>query len=522
MTTEIRETEQKYEAEGDVRLPPLDGLPRVAAVSGPEVETLTAEYYDTDDLRLLWAGSTLRRREGGADEGWHLKLPERAAGQGRRAAKAAGPTSRRELRLPVNQPADPVPDELGRLVLAHTRGAPLRPIALIETRRSLTTLRDSSGASLAEVAVDDVSAQTLGSSTTLSRWNEIEVELTGGDPRLLKATDERLRRSGLRAAGRSAKLERALAADLPPAPAGHRLTRRSPSGEVVLAYLDEHAARLKSLDPAVRRDEPDSIHQMRVATRRLRSTLQAFPMIVPEPATRHLREDLKWLGGLLGDARDGDVLSDYLRTELDGLPTELVIGPAKARVTVHFAPREASARAGVREALNSPRYLGMLDELDRLIGDPPLTAEAAEPAAEVLPRAVARAGRRTMRRMRRARRAPAGTARDLRLHDTRKAAKRARYAAEAAGPASGKRARRFACHMKRVQSVLGDHNDAVLAAAEVREIGIQAHLAGENAFSFGLLHERAHQDALRQQGKARRTWKHVTRSTSREWLASRS
>ncbi|MGH3249892.1 MAG: CHAD domain-containing protein [Trebonia sp.] len=519
----MRETELKYEAEAAVRLPPLDGLPQVASVSGPETETLLAEYYDTDDLRLLRAGTTLRRREGGADEGWHLKLPEEAAGPTRRAARAAGPTSRRELRLPLNEPvspqAAPVPDELARLVLVHTRGAALRPVARIETRRSRTTLRDASGSPLAETAADEVAAQTLGESTTLSRWNEVEVELTGGDPRLLKAADERLRRSGLRPAGRSTKLERALAAELQPAPAGHRLTRRSPSGEVVLAYLDQHAARFKALDPAVRRDEPDAVHQMRVAARRLRSALQAFPVVVPEPATRHLRQELKWIGGLLGDARDGEVLSDYLQTGLAGLPTELVLGPAKATVTAHFARREASARTAVREALGSPRYFGMLDELDRLISDPPLTPESARPAKEILPRAVAKAGRRTSRRMRRARRSPAGTSRDVALHETRKAAKRARYAAEAAAPACGKKARRFARHMKRVQSVLGDHNDAVNARATAREIGVHAHLAGENAFSFGLLHEWAHRDAVKRQDQAKRTWKRVTHSTSRRWLA---
>ncbi len=82
MTTEVRETEQKYEVEGDVALPSLADLPRVATVSEPEQETLVAEYYDTDDLRLLRAGITIRRRRGGADEGWHLKLPNTAGRSG--------------------------------------------------------------------------------------------------------------------------------------------------------------------------------------------------------------------------------------------------------------------------------------------------------------------------------------------------------------------------------------------------------------------------------------------------------
>ncbi|MGH3165480.1 MAG: CHAD domain-containing protein, partial [Trebonia sp.] len=81
---------------------------------------------------------------------------------------------------------------------------------------------------------------------------------------------------------------------------GHRLSRDSTAGEVVLTYLGEHAARLESLAPAVQRDEPDSVHQTRVTARRLRSTLQSFPMVVPREATERLRDDLKWLGGVLG------------------------------------------------------------------------------------------------------------------------------------------------------------------------------------------------------------------------------
>jgi CHAD domain-containing protein len=500
MTIEIRETEQKYEATPGAPLPSLEGLPRVAALSEPEAATLTAEYYDTEDLRLLKAGVTLRRRHGGADEGWHLKLPE------------WGPaTTRRELRLPLERAGDPVPDELARLVVGYTRRAPLRPIARIETHRRRTMLRDAAGASLAEVAADEVAAQTLGTSTTVSRWDEIELELTGGGPKLLRAADKRLRRGGLRPVRRSTKLERVLAA----APAT-RGASGSTAGDVVLGYLAAQVARLQALDPAVRWNEPDSIHQMRVTTRRLRSTLQTFTKVIPAAATRHLIDELRRFGRVLGDARDGEVLSEHLLAGLDAFPVELVLGPARARIRAHFAPVEAAARAAVLEELDSPAYFAMLDELDRLLGDPPLTTEAARPASQVLPSAVARSYRRTRRRMRRAKRIPAGPTRDTALHDVRKAAKRARYAAEAARAADGKKARRFAKRMKAVQSVLGDHQDTVNARAAAREIGIHAHLAGENAFSFGLLQERAYRDAQDLQAQALRTWKRA-RKTARRW-----
>jgi CHAD domain-containing protein len=173
----------------------------------------------------------------------------------------------------------------------------------------------------------------------------------------------------------------------------------------------------------------------------------------------------------------------------------------------------------VREALDSPRYLAILDDLDRLLDDPPLTAAADGPAGRVLVQATQREYRRTRRRMHRARRAPDGPAREVALHETRKAAKRARYAAEAAQPVFGRKARRFARHMKAVQSALGDHHDAVNAAAVAREVGVRAHLAGENAFSFGLLLERTHRDAVEYEDRARQAWKRAGHPLPRKWAS---
>ena len=398
MATEVRETEKKYELEPGAALPSLADLPHVAGESGPDEQTLEAEYYDTVDLRLVRAGVTLRRRRGGSDSGWHLKLP-------------LDTDSRREIRVPLGRTGRRVPAELAVLVRGYARGQALRPVALLTTTRRLRVLLDGTGASLAEVATDDVSARTLGESTTLSHWREVEVELTGGRLDLLRAADKRLRRGGLQPAGHSAKLERALADRLPqPAVAG-RLTSQSSAGDVVAAYWRAQSALLPALDPMIRRDEPDSVHDMRVATRRLRSTLKTFGEVLSLPDASGLRAELKWLGGVLGEARDNEVLASHLRATLSHLPAELVIGPVQNRVSAHFAPRAASARAALLEALDSDRYIMLLNELDQFLGDLPAAAEAARPAGDVLPAAVRRAGRRVRQRARRAVRAPAGPAR---------------------------------------------------------------------------------------------------------------
>ena len=297
--------------------------------------------------------------------------------------------------------------------------------------------------------------------------------------------------------------------------AGTRPPRASSAGDVVLAYLRRQAHALKTLEPRARADEFDAVHQMRVATRRLRAALRTFDQITPE---EHLAGELRWLGRELGAARDGEVLAGHLRDAVREVPPELLIGPVQARVQGHFAPRRAAARASLIKALDEPRYARLLAELDRVTAGPPGGPLAAAKAREVLPAAVRRAYRQAERRMRTARHTPDGPARDAALHQARKSARRARYAAEAASPAAGKQARRFARQMKQVQSVLGDHHDAVLARQAARDLGIGAHLAGENAFTYGLLHERELHHAAQQQTRAAKVWRRASRPRHRRWM----
>jgi CHAD domain-containing protein len=294
--------------------------------------------------------------------------------------------------------------------------------------------------------------------------------------------------------------------------------RSQTAAEAVLAYVREQVAALHSLEPSVRRDEPDSVHQMRVATRRLRGTLRSFGEVLPRSETDALAGELQWLGRMLGEARDGEVLPEHLLRTLRTVPVELLIGPAQARVQGHYAPRRAAAHAEVIAALDSPRYVALLAELDRLTHEPPLGPRAMAPAREVLPAAAERAYRQAKKRMARAKKTPPGEAADVALHRARKSARRARYAAEAATPAVGRKARKFAKRMKKVQSVIGDHHDTVLARQAARELGIGAHMAGENAFSYGLLRERESCRADDLAARARRTWKRASRPRYRKWM----
>jgi CHAD domain-containing protein len=503
MVTEIRETEWKYDAAPGSALPDLTGLPRVVTQSEPDEQVLEATYHDTGDLDLARAGITLRRRTGGDDAGWHLKLPER-------------PGTRTELQLPLTQRP---PAEFVGLLTARLRGRPLKPVARITTTRRRQRLRDRSGTSLAEVVVDGVTAESFGDTTTLTRWNEIEVELAGGGIGLLKEADKRLRRSGLRRSRHTSKLEAALAGRLPGPTREPRLTAESDVGDVVLAYLRTQVDELLSLDPMVRRDQPDAVHQMRVAARRLRSTLQSYRKILRRDATQGLVEELRWLGALLGRARDAEVLAGQLTETLKGVPAELTIGPVSAHIVGHYAPEQAAARKTLLEGLGSNRYLTLLDSLDRLLAAPPLTAAAKKRADKALPPLVWKAFRRVRDGMDRAQaEKQVGARRDRALHEARKAAKRARYAAEAAKPVVGKQAGRSVNSLKRVQSVLGDHQDTVIARQAVRHLGLLAHAEGENAFTYGLLHERESEWAAALQVQARHEWRRANRSRRTAWM----
>jgi CHAD domain-containing protein len=502
MATDVEEIETKYDMPDGAELPGMDDLPGVAGTRRPAPQRLEAEYYDTSDLRLIRSGITLRRRRGGTDDGWHLKLP-------------VGPHTRREIREPLGSARGDVPARLASLVRGRTRERQLLPVARLTTIRQPVILLGERDEPLAELVTDEVHAQSLGDSTVSQTWREVEVELTGGDRGLLAAADTVLRKRGLRPAGRAAKLERALGVS-PAGPPSPALSSESPAGQVIRDYLRSSTDALLSLDPLVRRNEPDAVHKMRVTTRRLRSVLQAFGPAAGLAADP-VAGELKWLGGVLGSARDAEVLGEHLLANLGRLPVEQVIGPIRARIQGHFGSTEAEARNKVLAALDSQRYFSLLDDLEQLAASP-VPPGAGGAANVTLPPAVARTYRRTRRRVRRASGEPPGSTAEVAWHGVRKAAKRARYAAEAVSPALGDEARRFARQMKKVQSALGDHQDTVVARQAVRQLGINAHMSGENAFSYGVLYELDACDGAALLDRAVQAWRHASRPGYRRWL----
>jgi inorganic triphosphatase YgiF len=193
------ETEQKYDADADFVLPDLSDLPGVADAAPPKRYHLSATYFDTEDLDLISNKVTLRRRTGGSDEGWHLKLPVRQ-------------DTRQEVHAPLAEAS--VPARLAAQVEDITAGRPLRPIANLDTERTVVTLTGPAGEGLAEVADDRVTARRLDQpGTEPQTWREIEIEALSSDPQipgLLKAAGRALREAGARRSASSSKLGRVL------------------------------------------------------------------------------------------------------------------------------------------------------------------------------------------------------------------------------------------------------------------------------------------------------------------------
>jgi CHAD domain-containing protein len=458
-----REIERKYEAGSGAEIPELPGV-----VAGPQHETLDAVYYDTNDLRLIRSGLTLRRREGGEDEGWHLKVP-------------AGKDQRDEIHIPLNGKSEP-PKQFTDLTLGYTRGAKLQPVAQIKTERTRWEIVGEKGKLLAELTDDRVTA--AASDADPVTWREIEVE---GDPAVLDQTEKPLRAAGFHRSKAPSKLARVLDTGTS---ARKRPGRKARAGKAVLAYIADQVEKIKHYDVLVRQDTDDAVHQLRVATRRLRSVLRVYGKIIP---TGDLGSDLQWLGQRLSPARDLEVQQERIRTTVSQLPTELVVGPVEARLTRHFAPEQEKARKAVLQTLRSKRYLQLLDRLETLVTEPPLTKKASKRARKELPKHLSRAERKVGRRFK------AGE-----IHRARKAAKRVRYGLELAVPVLGKSADKARKRAKTFTKLGGEYQDSVVARPLLRTLGMQAHAAGENGFTFGLLYAR--EEAIAERAKREMRW----------------
>jgi CHAD domain-containing protein len=469
-----REIETKFDVAPDFT---LGNLAEAAEFAGPgstvqsQTVQLASAYYDTAEQNLLRSRLTLRRRTGEADTGWHLKVP--------------GAGFRTELRWPLAG-NDEAPQELRNLIRPFTGAADLLPTVTIKTSRTAHRVIGADGRLVFELADDEIRVVSEGAPVATPRWRELEVELgeAGTEAHLDRATQLLVGRGAFPSRW-SSKLHRALTGQPEDA-------AENSAGAALAPYLraqcdaltaGHFAIAMKAFEPGATSQPHEAIHQTRVATRRLRAALRIFaPLFDAEPAAR-LQDELAWFAAELGEVRDREVLRSRLARAVEDLPAYLVVGPVASRIDEVLLTELREHADALLTTMRDERYGVLVQDLARWREQPPFTPEAAAPP-ELLADYVAAAERKVAKRMKRA---AGNNTPDEYLHDARKAGKRARYAAEAAAPALGKKASAIAKRAARLQTLLGEHQDAVVATELLRRIADQVADEGGNAFSYGIL-----------------------------------
>lgn len=506
--TEHREVERKLRVHATFALPDLVAAEcGVATAEAVPTLQLSATYYDTADLRLARNRVTLRQRTGGIDDGWHLKLPD----------DASAAATRDEIGLPLDSgSADQPPTQLLDLVLALTRGAAVQPVATLLTSRTAHRLRDADGRDIAELTDDDVSV--VEGELVTARFRELELELAPDvEPAALDPVVAVLLEAGAIEGGYVSKAARALgpaAAEPPDVPEPGTVRPEDPAGDAVRAHLAKHVGAFLRQDLRTRRRLPDSVHQTRVAARRLRSGLKVFAPLVDPAWSDALRDELAWAASELGGVRDREVLEDRLLTHLAELDDTESAGLAAAVVRKQLDAELVTARTDAATAMSTERWVALLDRLVDAARNPQLTEAAERPCTEALPPLVNKAWRRLVKDVVRL----DADGADAEWHETRIAAKRARYAVEAMVPVFGDPAKAFAKQLEQVTEQLGEHQDAVIAADTARRMAGRRGVGGRTGFGLGLLYAAERDKVTAARAAFGRLWPEVSRRRHRRWL----
>ena len=498
------EREIKLAAEVGMVLPDLaDAVPGLTV--GPKsVVQLDAVYYDTPTLALARWGVTLRSRSGEAGPVWTLKLP---------ATAVDSEMSRDELMF--DEPLGPVPSAVRQAVRAYTRSEVLGPVVRLQTERTQFAV-ELAGQPLAKVCDDIVVADGAAEPVNVFREVEVELALDTSAPEAIDAVVVRLRRAGCRDdEPPMPKAFRALGprAFDPPDVAIPTIGKRATVAQLVRQCLAKSVSQL--IDQHARvctGDDPEALHQFRVAARRLRSDLRTFAPLLDRNWTKWLRDELGWLGSEVGSGRDADVLTERLRSQLARLPDK----DAKpvGHLLERLAETKTSAFEHVLSTLADDRYVLLLDALVDAARQPRFitTGSMADHRARSV---VAALARKPWRRLRRAVDDLGPNAPDTAFHAIRILSKRARYAAEAVAPIYGKPARRLAAALSDVQEVLGSYQDTTVAELWLRDA---AKALPSTRLVAGELIAFERDDRVLLKAKFAKVWKKASRRKLRTWL----
>lgn len=492
-----REVELKFRVHGLFEMPDLVAAGVAGRATTAEPFEMTAIYHDTDELTLFRWGITLRRREGGKDAGWHMKLP---------VAGADG-SARDEMHVSLDAGAvGSVPPALVEVVSPLLHELPLNPVITLSTLRTPTLLADADGEDLVEVVDDIVTIRHDG--RIISVFREIEVEALDSDnpdgQALMRRASELLVSMGAEpnSVSKAASALGPRTAEPPDIPALPIPGPDDLAVDAIRAILSLHVRHLLMADIGVRRDLPDSVHQMRVAARRLRSALTTFAPLLEEETAATLKDELRWIASELGVIRDTEVMLERLDDHAAELADPADTHRCRDTIDPLLRARLAAARSSALAALRSDRHQQLVDDLMAAAQNPPVVDAAYEPCDIVLMPLVARTWKRLAK-------AIAGLDIDgpsTPWHEARIKAKRARYAAESVAEVFGKPMRRLATSLAEVTEVLGDHQDAHVAQQLLRELAAHPETDGSTGLSLGLLYEFESEVEMRDRFRFKEIW----------------
>ena len=454
-TTEHREVEFKFRIPADVDLALDEVLDQFAArVSSEQIRSMDATYFDTENLNLLRWGITLRHRTGGGDDGWHMKVPADPSGES---------SARDEIR--VDKQGGSIPVELAAIAAPLVRRQEIVPMARVHTERQPFTVSGDAGTPIVEVVDDRVEVTGTGPVVT---FREVEVELLGDSAdavALADAIGQALCSAGARPSSLS-KAAQALgrgAAEPPDVPVLFYPDRTAPAIDALQAIFSRYVRDLLLADVGVRRDLPDSVHQMRVSCRRLRGALATFGPLLDHESASFLREELAWLATELGQVRDTEV-------QLATLGGVIADDDSREFVLDYLHQRLRAARSSALAALRSDRHDFLLEDLIALVAEPPVGSRAFEPTGSTLAECVNEPWRKLRRSVDECDRdSPAEH-----WHRVRIKAKKARYAVEAVAPIFGDGYRRLGKSLSWVTDTLGSRQDAQVSIHTLRDIAATA------------------------------------------------
>jgi len=446
-------------------------------------------YADTDDWRLFRAGFSLRvRRHGRAAEATLKSFaPSKGGLRDRSEINEAVPSPDLEA-LPASG------GEVGRRLRAVAGTRPLQRTLEVRTRRR-TSLLEVGGQAAAEIAVDRTTISAAPGQEP-ARLRRVEVELRGGEAETVEPFVRAMaEQCGLRPAKLS-KLEAGLMAlglgPPPPPDLGPVEVGPAPSvGELAFAMLRRHFGTFLDTEPGTRLGEdPEALHDMRVATRRIRAAIKLFEDVLPVRVVR-ARDELRWVADALGAVRDLDVQLEQLEEWID----EADEGDREPLAALRgiLASERDEARRIMLEVLDSARYRRLVTGFAELLRRGPLRTSPASrvPAVVVAPNLVPARYRKVRKAARRLGDDPAPED----FHRLRIRAKRLRYALEFLSEPYGNATEPMIKRLVKLQDLLGLLQDAVVAVARLRRLAVQEGLSPMTAFAVGQVAERYRRQA---------------------------